>query len=271
MQKTDRGQIRFTWNMLYDCNYRCSYCFFDGKWEEYKKRNIYLSVDEWMKYWNNIYKKYGSCAILITGGEPFVYPNFVDLIRKLSAVHYPINISSNASGDIESFVEKIDLQRVSLSISFQPEFENLEKFLKKLVFLRRHKCEGCINLVAYPPFLKDLSYYEQRFKSIGEDLKKIPFWGKYQGRDYPAGYTQEERKIIGIDDNWFNKVRKKGKICQAGHKVALIFPDGKVARCGQVGERVLIGNFLDPDFRLFDKPMPCDVENCPCDEDKTWD
>jgi len=166
-------KVRFTWNIVYDCNYRCSYCFFNGKWEEYGKRNIYLSVDEWMKHWNRIYERYGCCFILITGGEPFIYPNFIELIKKLSQIHYPINISSNASGDLGAFVEQINPERLSLSISFQPEFQNLENFLQKAKFLRMNKFDGCINFVAYPPFLKDLRDYVNKFKSIGEDLKII--------------------------------------------------------------------------------------------------
>ena len=271
MNNNKRGLIRFTWNMLYDCNYRCSYCFFEGKWDEYKKRNIYLSANQWMEHWNRIYRKYGTCYILITGGEPTIYPNFIELISKLSQIHYPINISSNASGDLGSFVEKIDPKKVSLSISFQPEFARLDEFLEKLIFLRRHKFDGCINLVAYPPFLNNLEEYRKRFSSQNEQLKVIPFWGSFKGKNYPYDYTQDEKLTIGIDENWFKKVRKKGGLCQAGHRTALIFPDGKVARCGQIGERFIIGNFLDPDFKLLDMPLPCDSESCPCDEDKLWD
>jgi MoaA/NifB/PqqE/SkfB family radical SAM enzyme len=261
---------RFTWNIHYACNYRCPYCFFEGKWAEYKKRNAYLTVDEWMKYWNKIYDDYGRCYILITGGEPFIYPNFIDLIEKLSAIHYPINISTNASGDLESFVEKIDPQRVSLSVSFQPHFDNLKSFLEKVKFLKKYCFDGCINFVAYPLFLKDVKYYIKEFDAVGEELKVIPFWGKYQDKEYPFAYTQAEKENVGIDDSWFNKIRKKGSICHAGYNSALIFPDGKVARCGQIGERMLIGNFFDPQFKLLGEVLPCDAEFCPCDENKLF-
>ena len=261
---------RFTWNIHYTCNYRCPYCFFDGKWVEYKKRNIYLSVDEWMLYWDEIYKKYGRSYILITGGEPFIYPNFIELIERLSQIHYPINISTNASGDLESFVKRIDPDRVSLSVSLQLNFENVDSFLKKVKFLRAHRFQGCINFVAYPPFIKQVNFLLEQFKSIGEELKIIPFWGKYQDKDYPFAYTDEEKKIIGINGTWFNKVRKKDSICLAGFNSAIIFPDGKVARCGQIGEKVLVGNFLDQGFKLLDKPLPCDAEFCPCDENELF-
>jgi len=258
--------VRFTWNIHYACNYRCPYCFFDGKWVEYKKKNIHLSVDDWMKYWEEIYKKCGQSYILITGGEPFIYPDFIELIERLSQIHYPINISTNASGDLESFVSRIDPDRVSLSVSLQLNFENVNSFLGKVKFLRKHRFQGCINFVAYPPFIKQINFLVEQFKSIGEELKIIPFWGKYQDKDYPPSYTDEEKHIIGIDSAWFNKVRKKDSICLAGFNSALIFPDGKVARCGQIGERFLLGNFLDQGFKLLDKPLACEAEYCPCDE-----
>ena len=241
--KMDIPKVRFTWNIAYDCNYRCSYCFFYGKWEEYKKRNIYLSPDKWMEYWKNIYDKYGPIYINITGGEPFIYPGFIELIKKLSDISYHINISSNGSGELAKFVEEIDSAKVSLSLSFHPEFENLEGFIQKLILIRKRGLDGCVNFVAYPPFLKDITYYKDRLSYINEYLKVIPFFGSYEGRKYPEAYTCEERKSIGIDDNWFKKVRKKGSSCLAGSKTALIFPDGKVSRCGQIGEAMLLGNF----------------------------
>lgn len=261
---------RFTWNIHYACNYRCPYCFFEGRWVEYKKKNIYLPVAEWMKYWKVVFDKYGRCYMLITGGEPFIYPNFIDLIEELSRLHYPINISTNASGDLQSFVNRIDLERVSLSVSFQPYFEKLEEFLGKVRFLKKHKFYGCINFVAYPPFLKEISYYIDRFNSIGEKLKVIPFWGKYKDKDYPFSYTPAEKELLGINDSWFDHVRKKSSICPAGYQSALIFPDGKVARCGQIGERMVIGNFFDSEFKLLERQLSCDAEFCPCDENKLF-
>lgn len=270
MENPTSPKVRFTWNIHYACNYRCPYCFFDGKWEEYQKRNVYLSPQEWIAYWGRVYERYGRCYILITGGEPFIYPHFIELIERLSQVHYPINISTNASGDLEGFVRRIDPLKVSLSVSLQVGFEELQGFLEKVKLLRRHNFNGCINFVAYPPLIKEIDSYTDKFNSIEEQLKVIPFCGVYEDKEYPFAYTQEERKIIGIDGGWFNKVRKKGALCPAGYASALIFPDGKVTRCGQIGERLLLGNFLDSGFKLLDKPLVCESEMCPCDENELF-
>jgi len=268
MTQQNIPQVRITWNIVYDCNYRCPYCFFEGKWDEYGKRTRYLSIDQCMAHWRRIYDRYGPPYIIITGGEPFLYPNFIELIRELSKITYHINISSNSSGDLKKFAEEIDPKRVSLSLSYQPEFDNLEDFLKRVIFLRKYNFDGCLNFVAWPPYLKNISHIKDRFASRGEPLKVIPFFGEYRGHNYPENYTEEERKIIGIDETWFKKVKRMSSLCAAGQRTALVFPDGKVARCGRIGEEMLLGNFFDSNFRLLDSPLPCEAEFCPCGEDQ---
>ena len=265
-------ETRFTWLIHYVCNYLCPYCFYyEGSgWEILKDKNVYLSSEEWFKHWRNIHDKYGQSAIIITGGEPFIYPDFIELIKKISRIHYPINISSNASIDLDPFVRQIDPQRVSLSISFQPQFEKLDRFIDKLVFLRKHKFDGCVNLVAYPPFLKDIDYYKKTLNSIDKNLEIIPFRGIYKEQAYPWSYTDEQLTSIGIKRSWFEKTRKKGASCTAGKNSVLLLPDGTVVRCGQIFYKHVIGNFFDPKFKLLDQALPCDMEVCPCDEDIIW-
>lgn len=260
-------QVRFTWDISYDCNFRCSYCFFDGKWEDYKDRTVYLSVEEWVRHWEKVCQKYGPIVLIITGGEPFIYPDFIRLVERLSQLCHHINISSNGSGDLKSFVETVRPEKVSLSLSFQREFDTLSNFIEKVKFIRKYKFEGCLNIVAYPPYLDKLADDNRQLsEETGEEFKIIAFFGQWNGKEYPDSYTAEERKLIGITEDWFEKVKRKNSFCNAGHTSGLIFPNGKVARCGQIGERLLVGNFFDPQFALFDGPLLCDVEYCPCAE-----
>jgi len=263
---TEIKNLKVTWNIHYSCNFRCKYCFFEGKWEEYGKRNIYLKTDEWLKYWNRFYNKYGAFFLLLTGGEPFTYPDFLGLLKGLTKITTHINISSNGSKDLEAFTEEFDSSKVSVSLSFQPEFDDFEKYKNRVLFMKEKGFKGCLNFVAYPPYLEKVDLYRREIKELGEELKIIPFIGEWNNKQYPPAYTQEEKKIIGITEGQLMEKRHKGKLCNAGRTSILIFPDGKVARCGQIGERHLLGNFLDENFKLLDKPMPCDVEYCPCDE-----
>ncbi len=272
MTAVQKPRVRFSWIIHYACNYRCPYCFYyeGAGWEILRERNIYLSPDEWLRHWERIYQSYGRCYIAITGGEPFTYPDFIELISRLSKMHYPINISTNSSGDFDFFVNSVSPERVSLSPSFHPEFDELSAFLEKIRLLRKYKFNGCINFLAYPPYLKDLKYYIKEFESIGESLKIIPFRGIYREVAYPMEYTDEERALIGLKTEWFDRVRKKGSICNAGKESGLLLPDGQVSRCGQLFYNCIIGNFFDLDFKLLDEPQTCPVERCPCNEDILW-
>ena len=259
--------VRFTWNIHWSCNFRCSYCFFDEDWAEYGKRNVYKSVDEWDEHWKRIYDLYGRCYITINGGEPFAYPNFIELIERISQRHWHINITTNTSLNLDKFVDRIDPVKVSISLSFHPQYHNVDEFLEKLRTLRERKANiGAINYVAWPPFLKDTPEVIKKFEDAGEGLKVIPFVGNYEGVDYPEGYAPEQKLQMGLRDDWMDHKRHKGMVCRAGSSSALLLPDGKVSRCGQVGDRYIVGDFFDKKFKLLDSPLPCDEEFCPCDE-----
>jgi hypothetical protein len=170
---------------------------------------------------------------------------------------------------LEEFAGKVCPDRVSVSLSYQREFDTLESFINKVKLVRKHNFKGCLNLVAYPPFLGRINDDNKKLLSeTGEEFKIVPFFGVYDNKEYPGSYSEEEKSLIGIGDEWFKKVRRGGSFCSAGHTAALIFPEGKVARCGQIGERLLLGNFFDPGFELHGQPMICDAEYCPCREDK---
>ena len=257
--------VNFEWNITYHCNYRCGYCIFDGKWEEYSPRTVFKNTSELLSIWKRIYNIYGKCAILFTGGEPMTYPDFVETVKQISEYHYPINISSNGTGDIEKLCAECDNTKVSMSISFHPEFDSAQKVIERALYLKKHGfLAEFINYCCWPPLLAKIPEYVKLFKDNGLTLKIIPFYGTYNGINYPDGYTKEEKELLGINEVWESNVKRKGTLCAAGKSSALIFPDGKVARCGQIGERILVGNIFDENFKLLDNASPCDVDLCPC-------
>ncbi|MFA6092754.1 MAG: radical SAM protein [Elusimicrobiota bacterium] len=260
-------KVRITWNLHWACNYRCEHCFFKGHWEEYGSRNVYRGAAEWESLWRRLLERHGRAFILMTGGEPFLYPEFIDLLCRLTPMHWPINISTNASRDLEEFVRRVDLSRVTLSPSFQPGHRSLEDFLKTVRFLRESRVQlGCINFVAYPPVLERLPEIAAALGAQGESLKVIPFVGEWQGRRYPDGYDEAQRRLLGMDGGWVESKRRRGSLCAAGNRSALLLPDGSLTRCGQIGDAGIFGRVGDGAFPLMDVPKPCDAELCPCDE-----
>ncbi|MCX5694693.1 MAG: radical SAM protein [Candidatus Omnitrophica bacterium] len=263
--------ISFNWDMHYVCNYRCPYCWFYGRWQKMPFKNIYPPLEQVLKKWENIYKRYGSVLIELIGGEPLIYPNIVQLVHGLAALH-KIVIISNLSVDVDDLTRGIDCSRLSISGSFHPAFADFERFLERAVMIKERGFGDRISYVAYPPQIKSMHYYMDKFRKHGIYTQVVTFWGEYENVQYPLGYTDEERKIIEPDlgirrNEKFQLVPKsvKGRLCRAGQVYADIKSDGSVVTCGGNNPR-LVGNLFNDDFKLWEDPQPCQSEICPCNE-----
>ena len=269
------NKISFSWNLTYKCNYRCPYCWSHGKWQDLDRYNRYPALESVIKSWKKIYNNYGSVLINILGGEPFIYPNFVELIKELSRMH-KLNIQSNLSCNIDRFVKEVDPTNVSLGNTFHPLFADFDKYIEKAMLLKERGFGTKISYLAYPPQIKLMDYYKEKFTRNGLVFSVMTFWGKHNGKDYPASYTDEEKKLINLslDDRMGEKYqivpkKVKGRLCRAGQTYAVIYPEGTTIKCGSAAledPKSCLKNFFAEDFELFKQPMPCDSDKCPCNE-----
>lgn len=263
------NRVFFSWYINNECNYSCSYC----KPQEYK--TTFLSVERWFDIWTDIYQRYGSCQIHISGGEPFLYPNFICLISNLSKIH-TLEFSTNLSWEVNKFIENISPQKARIGLSFHPEFADLEEFFNKVVVLRNAGFETWVNYVGYPPILKDMPRYRNKFKEMNLPFNILPFSGDFDGRKYPEGYTPEEKKCLMIFDknedvnkktiDWRTdevKSSTKGRLCRMGQMYARIYPNTDVSKCCG-NEAKKLGNLLNDKLTLLETPEPCECEQCPC-------
>lgn len=264
-------QIKFSWDIHYKCNFRCPYCWFYKDWARLDSRNIYLTPDEWLVHWKRIYDKYGEVKIEIVGGEPFIYPNFIELVKKLSSLHL-LKITTNLSGNIEAFVNEIDPKRVELDLNFHVLFIDLETAIKKALLLNNSGFKAGICYLAYPPQMHKIKYLSQRFNNEGINFSLAAFWGDYKGKKYPEAYTEEERHMmqpflgdISRIKYHLNAKSPRNKLCKAGFRYADIQADGNVVRCSPSAGKS-IGNILDKDFQLFNQPAPCESDTCSSNE-----
>jgi len=267
----EKRKVKFTWDIHYKCNFRCPYCWFYRDWARLSSQNLYLSVDEWMVHWKRIYDKYGEARIEIVGGEPFIYPDFIELVKRLSALHR-VKITTNLSGNIEKFVQEISPERVDLDLNLHILFIDLETVIKKTLMLKNAGFKAGICYLAYPPQMHKIPYFSERFKKEGINFALAAFWGEYAGKKYPDSYTQEEREMmrpyigdLGRSEYHLGGKSPKGKLCKAGYAYGDIRANGNIVRCGQMGEKI-IGNITDKDFNLLEGPSLCESEFCSCNE-----
>ena len=273
----DKLKVSFSWDLHWACNYRCPYCWWHGKWEEYGRRNIYPGTKKVLEIWEDIYKKYGQVHIEIAGGEPSTYPDFAGVISGLLDYH-TLGIITNLSSGANELLEKCSddkLKRLKLGATFHPLFADIEMFLKNVKILKAKGVSVGVLYLAYPEQVHDIPRYKEIFDRNGIHFSVLTFWGEYKNKKYPESYTDEELSIIypELEKRAGEKFQTKpfitkGKLCNAGFTYAIIHPDGEILRCGGgswKGENIKLGNLFGK-IELWNEPKPCHSQYCPCNE-----
>ncbi|MBU4590010.1 MAG: 4Fe-4S cluster-binding domain-containing protein [Candidatus Omnitrophica bacterium] len=264
----------WNWDIHYECNYRCTYCFLAGKWDQGAKENRYPGIKKWLDVWGKIFKKYGECHIHFSGGEPFTYPDFFDFIVYLSGMS-TLEFSTNLSFDVDYFIRKLDPGKVRLNPSYHPEFADFDRFLKDALLLIDANFPVSVSFVAYPPHLKMMNDLRREFTKKNITFIVQPFRGEFEHRVYPDAYTESEKGLIDpckkdtpssetMFDHHLKEKSGTARLCRMGETYGKIYACADVYRCCSTGSKK-IGNLLDDaDFKLLDSPEPCQIKDCAC-------
>jgi len=110
------------------CNFRCPYCMPE---QEYFKKYTFLKENQWLTYdeiirITTLFTQFGVTKIRITGGEPLLRPNLVDLIYQLTHIPAIHDIALTTNGSLLAqhapALKKSGLNRITVSLdSLTPE------------------------------------------------------------------------------------------------------------------------------------------------------
>ena len=273
--------------LLYTCNYRCAYCFFQPETLG-QKIVIHADHDRWSEAFDRTGKPW---LIHITGGEPSLYPQFAMLCQKLTQRHC-ISLNSNLSHkSIVEFSNRVDPSRVTFINAAFHVAERASRrgealFLRHAGILRDQGFRIFVSLVVTPESIDQLGDIMAWFSA--ENLIAVPklMRGMYRGKRYPTGYSHKEKALLSgyfalarramneryasgdfdptidlfHDDGLLHELPSfYGKTCAAGSRFVRIEPDGRVYRCSQ---KTYMGNLLDGSLQLMSKPQMCDTHYC---------
>lgn len=273
---------------LTTCNFRCSYCFL-SRASLGAKIKRFGTNEQWERGFNATGKTW---LIHITGGEPFIYPDFVDLCQRLIQRHY-LSINSNlAHRAVDEFTEKIDPARVhfinaAVHLAERRTRTELESFIARARKLQATGFSTLVSMVMIPKLVEQFPRAARGFAAQGLCLVPKILRGTFQGKTYPDSYSPREKALLEeyfaasrqahgevlermgepptidmfSDGRFLNGVPSyRGKLCGSGHNFVQIQPDGSVVRCGS-GQR--LGNILEGDVALLRSPTICDTGYCP--------
>lgn len=255
-----------SWQLNNNCNFKCIYCFppSDNDADCVGKVNIDSAI-------KTIRSTKVDWQIHLTGGEPFLYPGFVDLCKKLTK-SYSIRVLTNFSirKEVHRFMEcippeKVDLVYISLHILEREKLKQVDSFIKDVLLLEQKGYRYRVMYIMYPPLFERFEKDYVFFKKKGIIIFPKVFKGEYSGKRYPYAYTSEETNMIKKYNARYlssDSVFSRNLDCSAGKDMIRIWPNGDVSRC--VNDRKNILGNINYEIILSKKNKPCRVNTCSC-------
>src|SRR3989339_318950 len=277
--------IKFVWDLCYFCNFSCEYCFpvLSGQKKLLTAPIQPKSAKVIEDAWAEIYRAYGASCIFISGGEPFLYPDFTEVICRISKLH-KIHITTNLSQHLDVFISKNSPERVELNSSFHPMFMEVREFSGQVTRLKNAGFTCGVCYLAHPAQLREMVNYQKYFKSLDISMAVTQFRGTYCGKKYPESYTPEEKEYMdyvskypapfdirhrhkkrtGKKESTEEQAHDEMKLtpCLSGYKSVIVLENGDIKMCPELPD-ITLGNIFDKSAGLFSQKYICDVQNCP--------
>lgn len=287
---TQKREIKYDiladWMLNLYCNFACPYCFWADD-SRLKDKNFlgHENIEQIADFFDSTGKTW---LIHMSGGEPFIHPRYIELLKKLTKKHY-ISINTNLTlNTVHDFIKEIDPSRVAFLHCALHYRERLKKhkvdlFIDKFTKLRAAGFNAYVTQVFDPtviPLFPDIT------KQLGKKhivVRPKSFRGIHDGNMYPQSYTAEERKLFThyslladkhekieashVDPNLdrdfiVGDLSWKGVKCAAGRDFVYIRFNGDIVRCH--ASNVVMGNMFEGTLNLLKDATACPFTVCPC-------
>lgn len=268
------------WFVTMACNFKCKYCWEVQAQEHGEfKPEPFKQAGEWIEAWSRLRPE----VLDITGGEPFLQPGLIDIIKSLSSSGTRIAITSNFSHPIIDFVREVSPESVfSITASYHPTQNgdrknpmNADVFFGRMLLLREFGFSNVtVNIVAWPEQLWLIPKFVQQCEVHKLRWHVDPYSSITY---YPWDFTEAEKSMLRQYVGEDRSLDRKGigrVVCNGGGAHISVQPDGSAWRCILERQQLLnpLGNIFDKSFSLLDPSDygTCDQQHlCPgCDRDK---
>lgn len=105
-----RTPIAASFELTPCCNLQCDMCFIHMKYTEMKAHGGLKDMDFWLKQAQEL-KEMGTLFILLTGGEPLLYPHFKELYQALKQMGFIITLNTNGTCITEEIAQLFQVYR----------------------------------------------------------------------------------------------------------------------------------------------------------------
>ncbi len=113
--KNNRVPLNATFELTPLCNFNCVMCYVHLTEERMKKFGGILPGKQWLEIAEQA-KGMGTLNVCLTGGEPFVHPDFWEIYSQLNQMGFLISILSNGALINDSVIEKFKVYGMPYSV-----------------------------------------------------------------------------------------------------------------------------------------------------------
>lgn len=271
-----------------ECNCNCPFCF-QG---EHKKSEKVLSLDDYDRLFFDL-RKMGVFYIGFSGGEPFMNPDFLKILKLAKKYNFRVSFFSNGHFISKTQVDEIiNLYIDSVNISFHSvkinvykklfgieNYEYYQKALMNIEYMLKRNVNVGIDVTVTNENVNEIPEIYDYFIAMGIKPNKISFNTLLNGkkdvtrlRPSVQHLTRYKEYIHHSDDNSFNRTLH----CSAGVITCCIDCLGNVYPCTFID--ISAGNILEksiveiwnnaPIFKWFRSFSDDDFKKCSCCEKK---
>jgi hypothetical protein len=164
--------------------------------------------------------------ISLQGGEPTVYPDWIDIVLGLDENFY-IDLLTNLNFDVQEFAKRVpprrlwrDVPYAPIRVSYHPGQKlTYQELLDKCGFLQDAGFDVGIFMVDHPMFNGQIPLWRQQAQERGLDFRTKEFLGVYAGKMH--GEYRYPNAVKG----------RTNRIVNCRTTELLIAPDGHIHRC----------------------------------------
>lgn len=259
--------IEVDWHLTNRCNFYCDYCHPQIRRVLNRRYLNEPSVSDCVEAFTRLGRP---CHILMSGGEPFLFPDFLNLCKALSQKHI-ISINTNLAHDTVSDFAKIvpttSVRRIAAAVHIKEReriSSSLERFADHFCVLREAGFNILALYVLHPSLLRRAEADFNKLRELGIDvLAGKVFKGIFESKRYPDAYSQDDRALIRrlTGEYHHNEAYLSGQYsfmgqrCTAGQHSIKVNINGDVNRCATLKHP--LGNLFDGTFRGLESDEPC--------------
>lgn len=254
------------------CNFNCKMCYVHGQTNQKKLIEQELTADQWLSIASDA-RDEGMLFLLLTGGEPFIRKDFVQIYEELIKMGMMVSINTNASlynEELRELFQKYPPARINVSLygGTEDTYQSLcgntsfKKVVNNLRSMKEDHLSVRLNVTLTPYNVSDMQMINDISKELNLHVKATSYMyppvrvdGKI-GNNQARFSAEEAGKVLANWDFiretaeqfkfreekmcWYETPcefkKPEGVTCRAGRSSFWLTWDGNMLPCGMMSD-----------------------------------